>query len=212
MHGVLKSWAVPKGIPRRPEERRLAMATEDHPLEYLDFEGTIPPGQHGGGTVMVWDIGTYDIVEGNYWKGDLEVSLSGTKLAGAWHLHRDDGRRWALVKRPEDAGRRRRRVAEDASALTGRTLERIAADNDRQWQSNRGLDRPSPAGPGRVGQREPIDLAHLPPAVPGFVPPMRAVLVATLPEGTGWAAGGRRSACSSTTRPPRMPCSTPSTS
>src|SRR5205085_1771167 len=102
MHGVLKSWAVPKGVPRTPDERRLAMATEDHPIEYLDFEGTIPQGQYGGGTVMVWDIGTYDIVEGNYWKGDLEVSLSGRKLAGTWHLHRDDGRKWSLVKVADD--------------------------------------------------------------------------------------------------------------
>src|SRR4029079_7177214 len=86
MHGVLKSWAVPKGVPQKPGERRLAMATEDHPVEYLDFEGTIPQGQYGGGTVMVWDIGGYDIIEGNYWKGDLRVALSGKKLAGTWQL------------------------------------------------------------------------------------------------------------------------------
>src|SRR5438874_9343843 len=138
MHGVLKSWAVPKGVPQKPDERRLAMATEDHPVEYLDFEGTIPKGQYGGGTVMVWDIGTYDIIEGNYWTGDLQVSLSGRKLAGAWHLHRDDERKWSLVKIADDNGRkRRRRVMDDTSVLTGRTMERIAADNDRQWQSNR---------------------------------------------------------------------------
>jgi bifunctional non-homologous end joining protein LigD len=77
MHGALKSWAVPKGVPQETDERRLAMATEDHPIECLDFEGTIPPGQYGAGTVMVWDIGTYDILEGNYCKGDLEVSLRG---------------------------------------------------------------------------------------------------------------------------------------
>lgn len=74
---VLKSWAVPKGFPYEPGIRRLASATEDHPIEYLDFEGIIPQGQYGGGTVMVWDIGTYEVVEGNYRKGYLHVSLAG---------------------------------------------------------------------------------------------------------------------------------------
>src|SRR5437588_7233339 len=69
MHGALKSWAVPKGPPVEAETKRLAMATEDHPLDYLDFEGVIPQGQYGGGTVMVWDIGTYELIEGNYYKG-----------------------------------------------------------------------------------------------------------------------------------------------
>jgi len=74
---VLKSWAVPKGVSYEPGIRRLASATEDHPIEYLDFEGIIPQGQYGGGTVMVWDIGTYEVVEGNYRKGYLHVSLAG---------------------------------------------------------------------------------------------------------------------------------------
>ena len=68
MHGVLKSWAVPKGMPCSPEDKRLAMQTEDHPLEYVSFEGTIPQGQYGGGTVMVWDTGTYELMEGNIYK------------------------------------------------------------------------------------------------------------------------------------------------
>src|SRR5688572_3348952 len=78
MHDVLKSWAVPRGVPYKPGERRSAFVTEDHPIEYLDFEGTIPDGQYGGGTVMVWDIGTYEVVEGNYYKGSLHLSLKGT--------------------------------------------------------------------------------------------------------------------------------------
>jgi len=189
MHGVLKSWAVPKGVPQTPDERRLAMATEDHPIEYLDFEGTIPQGQYGGGTVMVWDIGTYDIVEGNYWKGDLQVSLSGKKLTGAWHLHRDDERRWSLVKIADDDARKRgHHAADDTSALTGRTMQRIAADNDRQWQSNRsGGGGRLPPAKRRATRHEAIDLAGLPAAIPRFIQPMRPVLVATLPEGAQWS-------------------------
>jgi bifunctional non-homologous end joining protein LigD len=76
MHDVLKSWAIPKGVPYALAEQRLAMATEDHPIEYLDFEGIIPEGQYGGGTVMVWDIGTYETVEGNYYRGNLPTSSS----------------------------------------------------------------------------------------------------------------------------------------
>src|SRR5437763_4447760 len=101
MHDVLKAWAVPKGIPYAPGVRRLASATEDHPLEYLDFEGIIPEGQYGGGTVMVWDIGTYEVVEGNYWKGTLHVSLAGKKLNGQSALQRERAKgpnAWVLEK------------------------------------------------------------------------------------------------------------------
>jgi bifunctional non-homologous end joining protein LigD len=191
MQGVLKSWAVPKGVPQEVEERRLAMATEDHPVEYLDFEGTIPPGQYGGGTVMVWDIGTYDIIEGTYWKGDLQLSLSGKKLAGAWHLRRDDDRKWSLVKTADDNGRaRRRRRVDDESALTGRTMERIASDEDRRWQSNRSVNGGDPGPPfkRRVARREAVDLAKLPAATPAFMEPMRPLLVTELPEGTQWSS------------------------
>jgi len=190
MHGVLKSWAVPKGLPQKPGERRLAMATEDHPVEYLDFEGTIPQGQYGGGTVMVWDIGGYDIIEGNYWKGDLRVSLRGKKLAGTWQLHRDDNRKWTLENVADEKGRqRRRRQVHDTSALTGRTMERIALDNDRQWQSNRSGPAQLRSAPAkRCGTRhDPVDLAKLPVATSAFMEPMRPVLVTTLPEGAEWS-------------------------
>src|SRR5437764_8830783 len=101
MHEVLKSWADPKGVPYEPGVRRLASATEDHPLAYLDFEGIISEGQYGGGTVMVWDIGTYEVIEGNYWKGTLHVALAGKKLKGEWWLRRDRGKgqnAWVLEK------------------------------------------------------------------------------------------------------------------
>ncbi len=140
MHGVLKSWAVPKGVPLEAEERRLAMATEDHPLAYLEFEGVIPEGEYGGGTVMVWDIGTYELIEGNYYKGNLRFFLDGKKLKGEWELIRDrksaGGKNWFLVKmgasiRPLSAKRA------NSSALSGRTMEKIASDRSAQWHSNR---------------------------------------------------------------------------
>ena len=92
MGGTLKSWAVPKGPPYELNERRLAVAVEDHPMGYAKFEGIIPRGEYGGGTVMVWDIGTYELVDGNYWQGKLHISLSGKKLKGEWVLVKDAGR------------------------------------------------------------------------------------------------------------------------
>lgn len=139
MHGVLKSWAVPKGPPYALEDRRLAMATEDHPIEYLDFEGTIPAGQYGGGTVMVWDIGTYEIVEGSYYKGSLHLYVKGTKLKGEWRLEKDPekgSRNWVLKKEGEPmkpiSARR-----DDTSALTKRSMKQIAEDRGREWQSSK---------------------------------------------------------------------------
>ena len=88
MHDVLKSWAVPKGPSVKKDEKRTAIATEDHPIEYLEFEGTIPKGEYGAGTVIVWDIGTYELLEGNYYKGFLRFYLNGQKLKGEWTLSR----------------------------------------------------------------------------------------------------------------------------
>jgi len=150
MHDVLKSWAVPKGVPYAMGERRLAMATEDHPLAYIDFEGTIPKGQYGGGTVMVWDTGTYELIDGNYYKGKLHIRLKGKKLKGEWVLVKgrsaeksSDKVSWFLMKAGE-AAKPLSAKKEDASAVSGRTMEQIAAANDAQWHSNRsdvpGLD------------------------------------------------------------------------
>jgi bifunctional non-homologous end joining protein LigD len=139
MHDTLKSWAVPKGVPLELGVRRLASATEDHPLDYLDFEGIIPKGQYGGGTVMVWDIGTYELIDGNYWKGTLHLALAGKKLKGEWTLRRDrdkGGNAWILEKTSTPA-RRVSTKKDDQSVLTGRTMAQIAAAKDATWQSNR---------------------------------------------------------------------------
>ena len=139
MHNVLKSWAVPKGPPYKVSEPRLAMPTEDHPIDYLDFEGIIPKGQYGGGTVMVWDIGTYNLIEGNYYKGYLKFFLSGVKLKGEWTLQRlpeRDRDKWQLLK----SGANTRSLSakrDDQSALTNRTMAEIRSAADAQWQSNR---------------------------------------------------------------------------
>ncbi len=140
MEGVLKSWAVPKGPPLEPNVKRLAMPVEDHPIGYLDFEGIIPKGQYGGGTVMVWDIGTYNLIEGNVHKGFLKFYLWGKKLKGEWVLTRgrdDEGGRpkWFLIKAGPKAQRLSKAKA-DRSAISDRTMEEIAEHPEREWQSN----------------------------------------------------------------------------
>jgi bifunctional non-homologous end joining protein LigD len=165
--GVLHSWSVPKGMPYALDEKRLAVATEDHPLDYLTFEGVIPKGEYGGGTVMVWDIGTCDVIDGNYWKGALHFFLEGRKLKGEWRLTRDSARgekAWSLVK----AGKAMRPISakrDDQSALTGRTMAQIARERDATWRSNR-----TPAVHAKLA----------------FVEPMQCKLVARLPQGGSW--------------------------
>ena len=120
------------------------MPTKDHPIEYLEFEGIIPKGQYGGGIVMVWDIGTYELVEGNYYKGFLRFSLSGAKLKGEWTLQRfinakddrDNRDKWQLIKTNTNT-RSVSRKRDDESALSKRTMAQIAEAADAYWQSNR---------------------------------------------------------------------------
>lgn len=191
---TLKSWAVPKGLPSALKVKRSAFQTEDHPLDYLDFEGTIPAGQYGGGTVMVWDTGTYEIVGGSYDKGSLHVFLRGGKLEGEWHLYRireDDGKPVWLVEKRGKAMRPIGVRRDDTSALTGRSMKRIAADNDAQWQSAPAAARPSrkPARPAAVGGPLPRPRAggrRRVPVEPAFVEPMAARAVTELPEGPQW--------------------------
>lgn len=142
--GVLKSWAVPKGPSTDPHDKRLAIETEGHPLDYADFEGVIPAGEYGGGTVLVWDRGTFSSLEvdadGRATKtllqacedGHLSVWLEGRKIRGGYsliHFRSEDYKRlWLLVKMDDVAADARRNPVqtEPESVLSGRTLEQIA--------------------------------------------------------------------------------------
>lgn len=136
LDGVLKSWAVPKGPSLNPAEKRLAVAVEDHPLEYANFEGTIPEGEYGAGEVIVWDRGRW-IPDGDphesLKKGNLEFELQGERLSGHWRLlqirGREGDKNWLLMKRRDAAERAGEEITdvETASIVSGRTLDDIAA-------------------------------------------------------------------------------------
>jgi bifunctional non-homologous end joining protein LigD len=155
LDGVMKSWAVPKGPSLDPAVKRLAMQVEDHPIEYNAFEGTIPKGEYGGGTVMIWDRGTYtyggddavDQVEGlrrGYARGDFKFVLDGKRLKGSWVLvrtRRGDQRRpqWLLIKHRDEYAEPGSEVVEEyqSSAATGRTMDEIAAGRKPRRKSSR---------------------------------------------------------------------------
>ena len=146
MDGVLKSWAVPKGLPWEKGEKHLAVEVEDHPVEYATFEGIIPQGQYGGGTVMVWDRGTWEPeadAREAMTKGRLTFTLHGEKLRGRWHLIRTKGdgksENWLLFKGRDEAANDKLDIvaAKPESVISGRTVDEIAAAADRVWQSSR---------------------------------------------------------------------------
>jgi bifunctional non-homologous end joining protein LigD len=188
LDGVLKSWAVPKGPSLDPDEKRLAMRTEDHPLDYGTFEGTIPAGEYGGGTVMLWDMGRWiphpdkdpsKTIE----EGHLHFTLEGERMKGEWVLFRlnprkgERGEPWMLKKvtdefaDPDDGDE----LVDDCvtSVTTGRTMAEIAAGED-VWRSNRG---------GQKGGRAKKKASKAP---PDFQPPQLATLVDDVPTGTDW--------------------------
>jgi bifunctional non-homologous end joining protein LigD len=158
MDGVLKSWAVPKGPSLDPADKRLAMQVEDHPVSYFDFEGIIPPGNYGAGTVMVWDVGTWEPqgdAHAMLAKGDLKFILRGEKLKGSFVLARMRSRRpgskgteWLLIKHRDDEVVSGYDINQyDYSVITRRTLDQIAGDEgSNQWTSS----RPAAKSPGKT--------------------------------------------------------------
>ncbi len=179
LDGTLKSWAVPKGVPFKKGDRRLAVQVEDHPLDYAGFEGIIPEGQYGGGTVMVWDQGTYQALSNHplkdLEKGKLHFALAGTKLKGEWTLVRikDEDKQWLLLKSGEDLTPITKK-RDDESVLSARTMAQIASIRDAMWESNR-----KPARLTAKGRNPPR------PAVK-FIEPMKAKLVAEPPGHGDW--------------------------
>ena len=163
LDGVMKSWAVPKGPSYDPSVKRLAMQVEDHPIDYNTFEGTIPQGEYGGGTVMLWDRGTYTSavneddpvpeLRRGYEKGDLKILLEGERMHGSWVLVRtrrgsEEKPQWLLIKHRDEYARPGTDIVarEMTSVTTGRTMEEIAENRKKRvWHSNRTPNAPPPA-------------------------------------------------------------------
>jgi bifunctional non-homologous end joining protein LigD len=197
LDGTLKSWAVPKGPSLDPSDKRLAVHVEDHPLDYADFEGVIPPKQYGAGTVLLWDRGTWSSIgdpRSGYRRGRLKFRLFGRKLQGAWNLVRmgsckESGKEnWLLIKEDDEEARRGEdgevtRLTE--SVASGRSMEQIAAGRHRIWHSNRAEGVSAPAL-----SPKPVGLAKVPQgrkaAMVEWSPPQLATLVAKAPEGNDW--------------------------
>jgi bifunctional non-homologous end joining protein LigD len=153
--GVLKSWAVPKGPSMNPADKRLAMMVEDHPLDYMTFEGVIPEGNYGAGTVIVWDIGNYmalgahdakeseKLILAGIRKGELKFVINGKKLQGGFAMVKlkndksGKGNSWLLFKERDQYANTIDITKKDKSALTGRSMAQIAKDKDKVWKSNK---------------------------------------------------------------------------
>jgi bifunctional non-homologous end joining protein LigD len=200
MGGTLKSWAVPKGFPYARGEKHLAVHVEDHPVAYAEFEGAIPKGQYGGGTVMVWDRGTFEPLTRapakDLEKGKLHFVLHGEKLEGEWYLVRlrDGDNQWLLIKGGEDM-KPLPKKQDDKSALSGKSMKELSR-GDRVWESKE-------ASTGRSVAHKTKRVAKAA-ELPAFVEPMKAKLALAPPRGNwiyeikfdGWRAlalkGGRQ--------------------
>ncbi|MBA3042748.1 MAG: DNA ligase D [Alphaproteobacteria bacterium] len=206
MDGVLKSWAVTRGPSLVPGEKRLAVHVEDHPLDYGDFEGTIPGGHYGAGSVIVWDRGRWTPigdVKKAYRKGHLEFELEGEKLSGRWHLVRMAGRQdesrenWLLIKGEDDAARGEddpdileerpesvktglqiEQIGEDAPAKARRPARKPAAGKRATAEETKSPSAPD-VGPGKINGAVSTEK-------PDFVEPALATAVKTVPKGKRW--------------------------
>jgi bifunctional non-homologous end joining protein LigD len=208
LDGVMKSWAVTRGPSLVPGEKRLAVEVEDHPIAYNTFEGTIPKGEYGGGTVMIWDRGHWlpesDPHKGLA-KGHLAFTLDGKKLHGGWHLvrmRRNPGEKhdnWLLIKQDDGAGRspKDEDILEEKplSAASGRSMEQIAKGSRKVWHSNRAktgrtVPRTRSAAAATKGSPRAKAKKKRPAvgrsALPGFVPPCLASLSETPPDQGNW--------------------------
>ncbi|HEY8873154.1 MAG TPA: DNA ligase D [Stellaceae bacterium] len=198
--GVLLSWAIPRGPSLDPGEKRLAVHVEDHPIEYGGFEGVIPKGQYGGGTVLLWDRGTWTPEgpdpEAAYQKGNLKFTLEGEKLRGKWALVRMGGKaakepheNWLLIKERDAAALPDSGAAlvddNPLSVATGRPMDAIAAERDRVWESGKGEVAGDP--PRAPGPRKKQQLAGARKrAMPDRLAPQLATQADTAPDGPEW--------------------------
>jgi bifunctional non-homologous end joining protein LigD len=206
LDGVMKSWAVPRGPSVDPAEKRLAMQVEDHPMAYNTFEGTIPQGEYGGGTVMLWDRGTYTadeappgadqqaVLRREYQAGKLSISFHGERLRGSWALVRTEGGakpKWLFIKHRDSYARRGADIVGEhvTSVTTGRTMDEIAGEQDRVWRSNRG---PSSGRRKAARSATPASAGALDPEA---IRPMRATPARKLPDDErvfqAWRGGER---------------------
>jgi bifunctional non-homologous end joining protein LigD len=213
--GVFKSWAVTKGPSLDPHDKRLAVEVEDHPLDYGDFEGTIPQGQYGGGTVQLWDRGYWesDDPERGFKKGDLKFTLRGDKLHGSWVLvrmrnDRTGGKRtnWLLIKHRDEfakEGKANNILDADQSVASGRTMHQIAEGKGRApkpfmtaksgrgradavWHSNRGDAAEARAESNKGVAQAALSKGKKVGAMPDFVAPQLCTSVDRPPGGEGW--------------------------
>ncbi len=191
LDGVLTRWAVTRGPSLDPSEKRLAVRTEDHPLEYGGFEGTIPKGEYGGGTVMLWDRGTWEPLHDpreGLAEGKLHFNLHGERLKGGWALIRlkpragEKRENWLLIKeRDETADEADPLLSEHVTSVTtGRSMDEIATGDSAVWHSDRDAQPEGKAPPARrARKRKPVGL-------PPFRPPELATLVSEPPDGRDW--------------------------
>ena len=212
--GTFRSWAVPKGPSLDPKDRRMAMEVEDHPLDYGDFEGTIPKGQYGGGTVMLWDRGYwapekgFEKIGAALAKGELKFVMEGDRMHGSWvivRIKKDSGGKasWLLIKHRDEGaveGNTTGPTDDDRSVASGRTMTEIANGKGRAakpfmtakgaaagsvWQSNR--DDSPPAGLIAPSMAKPRAKSKTVAALPDFIQPQLTKSLEKPPAGPGWA-------------------------